>query len=107
MLVNIFLLAYSSLYLGQLRGFTMRNYFIILAALVVTAMPAHAGCVRADPQASNWNIRFTNNCPYPVIVTWYCPGNCQNGCGTGRIPAGRGDNGYCGVAYKYKWQQTP
>jgi len=77
-------------------------------ALVPTISEA---CVRAESQSGfgSWNIRFVNTCPYPVIVTWTCNGNCSGyGCSTNRITPGKSDNGYChNGGFGYRYQQWP
>jgi hypothetical protein len=65
------------------------------AAVMLCAAPASA-CVRIAPGPNaSWNLRFINTCPYNVIVTWHCAGNCRTGCATNVIRPGGSDNGYC------------
>jgi hypothetical protein len=88
----------------------MRGKGLILAvALLGWALPSAANaCIRIEGQQGAWNLRFINTCGRTVLVTWYCSGNCANGCSTNPIRPGGYDNGYCHEGQvRTRWQYWP
>ncbi len=74
--------------------------FVFFTVAVITLISNEAGaCVRGDWKGDgSANIKFTNNCPYAVEVSWWCSAGTCNGsntCLTNPVQPGSFTYGWC------------